>query len=174
MFRQFYRKQVKNISEKGRSMVEMLGVLAIVGVLTMGGIAGYVFAMEKHRSNTLLSEMNDVNNQIALLLLRGNVYGISLQNPYDAGKLILSDFATLKYGCGHDETATNPACYGVKDYYMTFGNIPYGVCRETAPVAKYLHFAQQLSVNNVENGLCSFDGNNTIKILFKIEPSRHY
>ena len=26
--------------EKGRSMVEMLGVLAIIGVLSIGGIAG--------------------------------------------------------------------------------------------------------------------------------------
>ena len=27
--------------ESGRSMVEMLGVLAIIGVLSIGGIAGY-------------------------------------------------------------------------------------------------------------------------------------
>lgn len=30
-----------NSCEKGRSMIEMLGVLAIVGVLSVGGIAGY-------------------------------------------------------------------------------------------------------------------------------------
>lgn len=28
------------IFEKGRSMIEMLGVLAIIGVLSVGGIAG--------------------------------------------------------------------------------------------------------------------------------------
>ena len=28
-------------TESGRSMVEMLGVLAIIGVLSIGGIAGY-------------------------------------------------------------------------------------------------------------------------------------
>ena len=174
MFQKIYQRKIKNISEKGRSMVEMLGVLAVIGVLTMGGIAGYVFAMEKHRSNILLAEMNDIHNQIALLLLRGNVFGISLQAPYDGGKLILSDFATLKYGCGHDETNPNPTCYGVKKYYMSIGNIPYGVCRETAPIAKHLHFAKTLTVNNVENGLCAINENNTIKILFEIEPSRHY
>ena len=32
--------------EKGRSMIEMLGVLAIIGVLSVGGIAGYSKAME--------------------------------------------------------------------------------------------------------------------------------
>jgi len=40
--------------EQGRSMVEMLGVLAIIGVLSIGGIAGYTMAMNKHRANELL------------------------------------------------------------------------------------------------------------------------
>lgn len=31
----------QKIDEAGRSMIEMLGVLAIVGVLSVGGIAGY-------------------------------------------------------------------------------------------------------------------------------------
>ena len=36
--------------EKGRSMIEMWGVLAIVGVLSVGGIAGYSKAMKKIRA----------------------------------------------------------------------------------------------------------------------------
>jgi len=40
--------------ETGRSMVEMLGTLAIIGVLSIGGIAGYTIAMNKHRANELL------------------------------------------------------------------------------------------------------------------------
>ena len=38
-------------NESGRSMVEMLGVLAIIGVLSIGGIAGYTQAMKKYRIN---------------------------------------------------------------------------------------------------------------------------
>ena len=38
-------------SEKGRSMVEMLGVLAIIGVLSVGGIYGYTVAMAKYKAN---------------------------------------------------------------------------------------------------------------------------
>ena len=38
-------------SQSGRSMVEMLGVLAIIGVLSVGGIAGYSHAMRRHRAN---------------------------------------------------------------------------------------------------------------------------
>ena len=46
---------MKNINESGRSMVEMLGVLAIIGVLSLGGIAGYTMAMNKYRANEIIS-----------------------------------------------------------------------------------------------------------------------
>ncbi|MBR4927737.1 MAG: type II secretion system protein, partial [Alphaproteobacteria bacterium] len=41
--------------ESGRSMVEMLGVLAIIGVLSIGGIAGYTMAMNRYRANEVLN-----------------------------------------------------------------------------------------------------------------------
>ncbi len=41
-------------NETGRSMVEMLGVLAIIGVLSIGGIAGYTTAMNRYRANEIL------------------------------------------------------------------------------------------------------------------------
>lgn len=40
--------------ESGRSMVEMLGVLAIIGVLSVGGIAGYTMAMNRYKANQIL------------------------------------------------------------------------------------------------------------------------
>ena len=40
--------------QNGRSMIEMLGVLAIIGVLSIGGLAGYTTAMNRHRANTIL------------------------------------------------------------------------------------------------------------------------
>jgi len=39
--------------QKGRSMIEMLGVLAIIGVLSIGGLAGYTMAMNRWRANTI-------------------------------------------------------------------------------------------------------------------------
>ena len=42
-------------NESGRSMVEMLGVLAIIGVLSIGGIAGYTLAMNRYRANEILN-----------------------------------------------------------------------------------------------------------------------
>ena len=42
-------------NENGRSMVEMLGVLAIIGVLSVGGIAGYTTAMRSHKANEIVN-----------------------------------------------------------------------------------------------------------------------
>ena len=42
--------------ETGRSMIEMLGVLAIIGVLSVGGIAGYSKAMEKWKLDKAIGD----------------------------------------------------------------------------------------------------------------------
>lgn len=41
--------------QRGRSMVEMLGVLALVGVLSIGGVVGYQYAMQIFRENQTLN-----------------------------------------------------------------------------------------------------------------------
>lgn len=54
-------KKFQNLFSKtqdGRSMVEMLGVLAIIGVLSIGGIAGFNMAMRKYRMNELVDAIN--------------------------------------------------------------------------------------------------------------------
>ena len=51
----------------GRSMVEMLGVLAIVGVLSVGAIAGYSKAMMKYKLNKQAEAINMlINNMLSL------------------------------------------------------------------------------------------------------------
>ena len=42
--------------QSGRSMIEMLAVLAIMGVLAIGGIAAYSFAVSKHRANQIYNQ----------------------------------------------------------------------------------------------------------------------
>ena len=61
-------KKLFNKNESGRSMVEMLGVLAIIGVLSVGGIAGYRMAMEKISTNKL----HDIMNLFYLSMLEEN------------------------------------------------------------------------------------------------------
>ena len=60
-------------SESGRSMVEILGVLAIIGVLSIGGIAGYIMAMNRFRAN----EAIDIANKMASLAFAANQTSIA-------------------------------------------------------------------------------------------------
>ena len=48
----------------GRSMVEMLGVLAIIGVLSVGAISGYSKAMMKYKLNKQTEQMNTIINTV--------------------------------------------------------------------------------------------------------------
>ena len=50
-----------------RSMVEMLGVLAIIGVLSVGAIAGYSKAMFKYKLNKQTEQYNQLINAITSL-----------------------------------------------------------------------------------------------------------
>ena len=46
--------------QSGRSMVEMLGVLAIIGVLSVGGIAGYSKAMAKFKLSKAMDQISTI------------------------------------------------------------------------------------------------------------------
>ena len=73
-------------TQGGRSMIEMLGVLAIVGVLSAGGIAGYSMAMQSHKTNQLIEKINLIAMQ-ARKMYKGNYASVSIQNLIDAGRI---------------------------------------------------------------------------------------
>ena len=65
-------------NENGRSMVEMLGVLAIIGVLSVGGIAGYSKAMNKYKINKTTDQVSMlVANIRTLFSSQGNYEGLT-------------------------------------------------------------------------------------------------
>ena len=71
-------------NESGRSMVEMLGVLAIIGVLSIGGIAGYTMAMNRYRANEII----DTASKVAIVAMTANAgAGIKTGETIDLGDL---------------------------------------------------------------------------------------
>ena len=58
----------------GRSMIEMLGVLAIIGVLSVGGIAGYTKAMEKIHVNKIVNMISDISTTIKTAYISQKAY----------------------------------------------------------------------------------------------------
>lgn len=86
--------------QSGRSMVEMLGVLAIIGVLSVGGIAGYSKAMAKFKTNQTLDQISMLITNIRTLFANqidfsgattANIIALNLYSP----EMIGSDGKTL-------------------------------------------------------------------------------
>ena len=62
------------VNESGRSMIEMLGVLAIIGVLSVGGIAGYSKAMNKFKTNKVADQVSMIVTNIRTLYAQQTTY----------------------------------------------------------------------------------------------------
>ena len=76
------------VGQTGRSMVEMLGVLAIIGVLSVGGIAGYTSAMNKHRANDTVQRI--MRRAIIVSGQRSFGQSVSLEGYTDTGSYTIS------------------------------------------------------------------------------------
>ena len=64
-------------NEAGRSMVEILGVLAIIGVLSFGGIAGYTLSWNKYKANKILEELNQRAHIVSSQIMSENQPSLS-------------------------------------------------------------------------------------------------
>lgn len=176
----FFKKSLKNkaqyhfnnINEHGRSMVEMLGVLAVIGVLSIGGIQGYTYAMNKHQANSAVGELNALNTLMASWFLtpHANNAEMALGNPYDNGHIISSNFA-FDYGCGADPDSNEPCDIDETGYYFILNNIPKNVCRTMAEMTPHLQYyvEQHINGNIDETGTHCMDGKNRIEIFFDTE-----
>ena len=58
-------------NEQGRSLTEMLGMLAIIGILSVAGVAMYNSAMNKHRANELIYEAQKRATTVAMQITAG-------------------------------------------------------------------------------------------------------
>ena len=68
-------------SESGRSLIEMLGVLAVMGVLTIGAIAGFHYAMNKQRANATVNYVNQLAIEGSRQMLAGSNHLSLLDYP---------------------------------------------------------------------------------------------
>ena len=76
-------------NEFGRSMIEMLGVLAIIGVLSVGGIAGYSKAMMKYRINKTIEQITLVAGNVRTFFsTQSNYAGLVDPNVIKKAKLV--------------------------------------------------------------------------------------
>ena len=64
-------------TQSGRSMVEMLGTLAIIGVLSLGALTAYRYAMNKYLANETAYHLNLRLTDLKTQLVRGQTLSLS-------------------------------------------------------------------------------------------------
>ena len=152
-------------------MIEMLGVLAIIGVLSIGGIAGYRWGMDKHVSNQILYEMNLNSAQLAMLLQKGNPDGVtlSLSSPYDEGKFRTVDYG-FAYACG-EEASFGHDCKFIDEtmYSMTATGLPKRVCNMLGDAVFGMAYYYDSEINGGDNE-CN-DTGNTVTVFFDTDTT---
>lgn len=81
-------KKFYNTNQSGRSMVEMLGVLAIIGVLSVGGLTGYSKAMSKYKTNKTQEQLQLLISGIRTLYATQPSYtGITITQLISVGTM---------------------------------------------------------------------------------------
>ena len=97
-------------NESGRSLVEMLGTLAVMGILSLGGIVAFHSAMNKNRINTLIQEAQKravvASAQIMLHGQKPNLVEFDASNATEMGR----------FGAATQEGLTNQ--FGIQISYM--------------------------------------------------------
>ncbi|MBR2299393.1 MAG: hypothetical protein IJ870_02320 [Alphaproteobacteria bacterium] len=141
--------------ERGRSMVEMLGVLAIIGVLSAGALAGYSKAMAKNKMNKTAEQISMMITNIETRFINeedysglgsdpatGTINAISLGVVPD--EMISEDRRTLK----------NAYQDSVQIYSVPYGGLEHGAYKvdyHGLPKEAVIYFATPTS--NVENSV---------------------
>lgn len=116
--------------ENGRSMTEMLGVLAIVGILSITALLGYRYAIDKYMANDTLDELNS-RAVIATTQFSRGLTSLG-QDEFDVitrhGYPVETDFLRDEEG-----------------FFIELDTVPLGVCKQLA-VSNYAH---SMSINNI-------------------------
>jgi prepilin-type N-terminal cleavage/methylation domain-containing protein len=139
----------KKALQSGRSMIEMLGVLAIVGILSAGGIAGYSMVMQSYKTNQLIERVQLISSRIKSVY-KDNYTGITKQNMIDSGKLSESDFQNP---FGGDITVSYASTSGVSRLVITTqSNVPAETCTDilTMDWGNNLYLVQAYNGNTKE------------------------
>ena len=147
--------KTNKILQSGRSMVEMLGTLAIIGVLSIGGIAGYSYGMDKHKANQTINDVmligidivSQISQGITPTLLSG--WGSKTSVGYDMS-LVQSDEDELYYG-------------------LRIEGVPSRVCKIVGDGLKSTVAVYVENVDaNVEEDLCDASELNAMEFFFPL------
>ena len=120
----FYAQRARRNAraESGRSMVEILGVLAIIGVITVGAMIGYRYAMERIMTNSIITGVRARAVVIGQQRVLGHPLNLSEFHPDTEKDLIYGHFEVKVFEDYYEDGSGYQA---LKVY-----NIPKRVCEK--------------------------------------------
>ena len=121
---------MKKVVQFGRSMIEMLGVLAIIAVISIGGLTLYRRAMDTYKANNIFDDVN-----------RFEVVILERINQTESGQISQGDFAPTS---GFEMDATNES--EERRHFISVYDVTSGVCQIVLNkgAEKYTMFANNL------------------------------
>ena len=147
----------------GRSMIEMLGVLAIIGVLSVGGIQGFSKAMETYQSHKQLEQINSLI--YAALELRDGL----IQNYKNAPTTQRYDLMPALSALGYLPDMKLVSNHATDKYGNSF-NLNFGVdsCRQPDGTVAFTCFSYRMGIYLKTQGTSfSLSSENQCKNLIK-------
>ena len=119
---------MQNQNESGRSMIEMLGVLGIMGVIMYAAVAGINFGIEMYRINATFGEIENLSkNLITMGSFLGNytkVVGETLLCDNDAFPCTNGNMTNQWGG-----TVVVAATEDGRSFSITYPNVPQVACQ---------------------------------------------
>ena len=105
----FFKKNVplNHQEQSGRSMLEMLGVLAVIGLLSIGILSAIIYGMNKYRANTIIQ---DVSLMAATIITNEDFLKVE-----DEEQIIVTELPNMR------ETQTGYPIYAIRVNSDIFG-----------------------------------------------------
>ena len=139
-------KQIENQTQQGRSMVEMLGVLAVIGVISLGGISGYRMAMNRYQANQIANEINLMRTDAKMKAAQG-AEELLLGEPYDGESGHLKFNANYGVAVEFEDIETDTPGKTETGYSFALSGIPAGVCKPLATLLDGMDDTAALEIN---------------------------
>ena len=132
-----------NQDESGRSMIEMLGVLSIMGVIMYGAVAGINFGIDMYKINATYNEIEELGQAITDLYSwnSGNYDGLTkytdTSGNYSSSAQIICDNDAYPNCTNNNTQLTNQWGGGVnvgsvgteaEDFVIEYTGLPYVAC----------------------------------------------
>ena len=130
-------------NESGRSLIEMLAVLAIGAVMTAAAYGTYNMLRTNQTRNLALNEMEQIARNTKILLeTRGDYNGVSVDYLIKAGAITNPDAPI------GDETWSITSSVDGKTFSINLTNLTHSDCSYFA--TKKISWAKSVSVNGLE------------------------